>query len=1085
MAGERPINDADDLVTLTGTESFIALDNAEGLILVPAATLRAYINGLATAPTDILLDDATEGPEVDGAWEVAEGQATGTELFTLTAVDSDAGDTHTFSIVSGNELGLFAIDGNKIEVADDIVAEDVASVTLGLQVTDSAGFTMAAPKEVTFLIRLVPAALPVLSAAAVLPVISPTVANEFLATAPTFTADEDDTVYDHQWMIDLTVEIVSATSLAYVPVEGDVGRKLRLRTRATARGQPPVETFSAETLVVVAGSGPTITALVASDPTDTTILLRHPAQTDATRYQYRWRVSSLSYGSGVFLTPSNVDVQGSIKEIRVSGLTESTLYTFQYRWQKTDSTYSLWEETGSTSNQVGTTGVIAAPGSAPVLQTAPTLTQSTTGAPRPGTVIGGDNGVWLNNPTTMTFAYRYLRVDSAGTETAISSATSSTYTVVTGDIGFRIRREVTASNSVGPGEPHKSTPTEIVVAAPTSGIPSEGLQIELAPPNLIDPRTVSIGASNENTRTITISDLQDAIITAPSPTAGRRGRDYITGGAQKWCFGINFGAAMTRFRNFRGEQYVLGCEWDGRFAPEVDPFWIDTQIAANGLPHRVTRAGSRVLPPPGTWYSHSALFILSASCSGTGNWSISAVAPRGVRSAKLPERFDVLEIIGGTNVNARSRWIRIDTVTAVGGGNVDYTFTITGTDVTESRASNSPLLISTTYARTGYAIREFRCNAGVIELEFVGIQNVESGSSGKGVILNQVYKANGDRFHRASTVYHITAWDSATQTATLQLRVGDTNVSGVNFTIPGSKVKAAYYDSRHFRLYDITPHADCIQVLDHSLPVEIRDLFNRRIFTYQVIRHNGKASLYRDWKNDTSRIDTYEMPEIFPCMLESQGLDMQNYGATLGMIREWAGGTRWEPDEWRDLQSSQVSEPSMVWTDGTQTAVAFASGANGSIGSSGSIAKWTDIGDENIAPGEAYTNTYTFAMTEADAAPSAVTFRRLTTADVRNAAQNTPLFEIFIAGPRRGIVYNVTLTDTSGSRFQRHSIDGGLSRCIAKGATALAASTTYTTTMRIVSNAISGRTAGHTKDFTVTIITNSAGGIASVSAVAV
>lgn len=1084
MAGTRPVNEADELTTLTGGEEFLALSSADGLVTVPASVLRAYIAGVAAAPTDILLNGQSAGTGPDGAFEVSEGQAVGTALFTLTSVDPGETGTPTFSIVSGNDAGLFAINGDKLEVADDIDATAVSSVTLGLQVTDSDGFQMAAPKSVTLLIRLVPAALPVLQTAAVLPSIPPAVGVEFRATAPVFTADAADTIYEHQWMIDLTTEIVGATGLAYIPEEAEVGRRYRLRTRARARGRPVVEVFSAESQPVVQGSGPTITSLVASDPTATTVVLRHPAQPDAVRYQYRWRVGTLNYGSPVFLDTVPFDALGTIRETLVTGLTESTLYTFQVRWQRPDGTYSAWNDPGTVSNQIGTTALTAPPSSVPTLITAPTTTFSTAGAPRPGTVMGGSNGVWDNNPSAQSFTYRYLRVDGAGAETVISGATGAAYTIVTADVGFRLIREVTASNSVGAGTPHKSTPSEVVQPAPTTSTPSGAFQIELPPPNLDNPRTVSLGASTTGTRQISVSPLQDHIFTAPNPTVGRRGRDYITGGANAWVEGINFEMAMLQFLHFRGEKFIWRCEWDARFGPEADNLWIRTTIPADGLQPKVTRAASRIVAPPGTWFSHSSLYVTTASCSSAGLWTMTATAHRGVESAKLPQVGEVLEIVGGRNTAARGRWIRISTVSWTGGGGVDFVFTITGVDVTEGRPSTSPLAISTWDARTAYAVREFRCQAGVLTLQMAGMGTVLAGSQGRGFILNQVWLNESTKFYRANTVYHITAWDAETQTATLQLRLGDSAVTGQNFVIPGSRVKAAYYDSRHLKPFDTTLHSDTLQLHPESNPVELRELLLRRIFAYQVRMTSGRASLYREWNCETSRVDTYDMPEIFPVMLQSNGLDMQTYGSTLGNISEFAGNTRWAPDPWRSLAESQVAEPAMPFTDGTQTAVGYPAGSGAAIGVTGSILVWTDVENEVIGPGEALTHPWTFAFAEADAAPSGIQWRLLTTADVRNAAANTPLAErLRIIAPRRGLIHTVTLVDTAGGRFQTHTVDGGPSRCIAKGATALAASTTYNPVIRIVtSSPLAGHTTGFTTDFNLTITTNSAGGIASISA---
>lgn len=1055
------IEDGDALLTQRGEE----------IVRVPVPVLQALFGAIASAPRGILLNNLENGPNPDGTFSIQEKLTVGTELFELRAIDFDVADTHTFTLISSTPPGLVEIDGDSLKVANTIDAAVVSSIVLSLQVTDQAGLSLLAPKVVTLRVEETPAAVPVMLTPPILPETAPTVGNEFRATLPTWTADPR-TIFDHQWMIDLIIPVSGAMAAGINPDTTHVGRRYRLRTTATAPGRTPVIVFSDESLPVEEGAGALYPGLTAISATHNSVLLRFPAQ-ETSAYRFRWKVGAGSYTSPVAITVADFDVAGTVKEVVVANLTNSaTAHAFQHQWQLPDGSWSAYQPN---DDSVSITLAAAPPAvnTAPTLTANPTLAISTLGAPQPGTVISVSSGAATGHPTAMTTTYRALR-----NRVAISGATSASYTAAEADIGSRLSYEVRISNGIAPDIVFLTPETDLVVEAPPApGTGSGTTVIELAPPNLDCPLQVSLGPSTDFIRTIPNSAggniYQDAIISAPNPTAGRRGRDYVRGYANKWVLPTNFEAAMFRPINGRGETYMFGPEWDGRFAPEVDPTWVDTQVPEEGLPHRITRVGGWILTAPGTWYSHNSIFVNSAQCTAAGVWSLSGSAHRALASAKIPEVGEVIEIVGGRNVAARRRWIRIDTLSSTGGGDRDFAFTITGTDVTEGLPT-SQLAISTTHARTAYAVREFRCASGVLTLRFVSLRTV---STDRGVILNQVYRASVVKFYEACDVYHISAWNAATQTATLEMRTPRAAVTGINFTIPGSQLLCSYYDSRHRKPFDVTNHADAIQVLDHSLPVEIRDIKMRVRWTYQYLRHNGRCKFLRLSEVDSGRLDQFEFPEVFPVMNNSQGLDLQSYGATLGMIRQF-NDVRWEPDPWRDLVASQPAEPAMQWVDVTETAVRFAPGSSAAVGTTGVITKWNGVG-ERVSKGQSYTRNYTFDMPQADAPPSGVNLRIMTgTTDVRSVAANTPLLERFIQGPRRGIIYDVSMPNTAGGRLQLHTANGGKTRCVARGTAAMTAGT-YTFSLRITSNPIAGRTVGHDVTFECTMTVNSSGVITS------
>ena len=80
------------------------------------------------APTDILLSGAT----------IPENEPAGTSIGTLSAVDPDAGDTHTFTVVAaaGTDFASFAISGNSLNSAAAFDFETKSSYTVTIEVSD-------------------------------------------------------------------------------------------------------------------------------------------------------------------------------------------------------------------------------------------------------------------------------------------------------------------------------------------------------------------------------------------------------------------------------------------------------------------------------------------------------------------------------------------------------------------------------------------------------------------------------------------------------------------------------------------------------------------------------------------------------------------------------------------------------------------------------------------------------------------------------------------------------------------------------------------------------------------------------------
>jgi len=106
-----------------------ATDNHNASFEKPLTVTVADAND---APTDITLSKAS----------VLENQPVGTQVGLISAVDQDAGDTHSYNLVSGSgstDNAFFTINGNQLRTANVFDAETKNTCSIRLRATDSAG----------------------------------------------------------------------------------------------------------------------------------------------------------------------------------------------------------------------------------------------------------------------------------------------------------------------------------------------------------------------------------------------------------------------------------------------------------------------------------------------------------------------------------------------------------------------------------------------------------------------------------------------------------------------------------------------------------------------------------------------------------------------------------------------------------------------------------------------------------------------------------------------------------------------------------------------------------------------------------
>lgn len=120
---------------------------------------------------------------------------------------------------------------------------------------------------------------------------------------------------------------------------------------------------------------------------------------------------------------------------------------------------------GSTGNLTSANFInVAVTASAPVNTTAPTVSGGTT----VGSILTHSGDTWTGSPTP-TFTYAWQRSVSMGAWTAISGATSASYTLVSADAGNRVRLVKTGTNASGSASATSNIITVEAETGPTAG----------------------------------------------------------------------------------------------------------------------------------------------------------------------------------------------------------------------------------------------------------------------------------------------------------------------------------------------------------------------------------------------------------------------------------------------------------------------------------------------------------------------------------------------------------------------------------------------------------------------------------------
>ena len=167
-----------------------------------------------------------------------------------------------------------------------------------------------------------------------------------------------------------------------------------------------------------------------------------------TDYDYRYQVKS---------TPGWTEVTNTTitaLSATITELAEDTEYEVQVRATNDEGT-SGWSDSDSASTAITNTPATGAPTITGTAQVGQTLTAGTT-------AIMDAEGL-----TSVSYTYQWIRVDG-GTETNISGATASTYTLVAADQGTTIKVTVSFTDDASNAETLTSAATAAVSAAPNT-----------------------------------------------------------------------------------------------------------------------------------------------------------------------------------------------------------------------------------------------------------------------------------------------------------------------------------------------------------------------------------------------------------------------------------------------------------------------------------------------------------------------------------------------------------------------------------------------------------------------------------------
>ncbi len=347
-----------------------------------------------------------------------------------------------------------------------LTSADVGSTIRGVVTATNGG---GSTQSTTTQSAVVTAAPPVNT---VVPVVSGTATDGLVLSSTTGTWTGTPTItYAYQWQRcnaagASCADIASATASTYTAVSADVGNTLRSKVTGTNAGGNS-SAFSVVTGVVAAAPPVnTVVPVVSGTARDGLVLSSTTGTwtgTPTITYAYQWQRCNAAGASCVDIAAATASTYTAVSADVGNTLRSKVTGT---------------NAGGNSSAFSVVTGVVAA--APPVNTVVPVVS----GTARDGLVLSSTTGTWTGTPT-ITYAYQWQRCNAAGASCVdIASATASTYTAVSADVGNTLRSKVTGTNAGGNSSAF-SVVTVVVAAAPpvntvvpvVSGTATDGLTL--------------------------------------------------------------------------------------------------------------------------------------------------------------------------------------------------------------------------------------------------------------------------------------------------------------------------------------------------------------------------------------------------------------------------------------------------------------------------------------------------------------------------------------------------------------------------------------------------------------------------------
>ena len=485
-AGTTAIMDADGLTSVSYTYQWIgvATDNTETNIASATAstyTLVAADQGTTVKVTVRFTDDANNPETRTSAATAAVSAApntlaTGAPTITGTAQVGQTLTASTTGIADANGLTTpnYTYQWIRVDGTDEA---DIASANSSTYPLGAADLGTTLKVRVTFADdlghteTLTSAATATVSAAAnTLATGAPTITGtaqvgQTLTAGTTAIMDADGLTsvsYTYQWIGVATdnteTNIASATASTYTLVAADQGTTVKVTVRFTDDANNPETRTSAATATVSAAANtlatgaPTITgtAQVGQTLTAGTTAIMDADGLTSVSYTYQW-----------------IRVATDNTETNISSATAST-YTLVAADQGTTVkvTVSFTDDANNPETRTSAATATVSAAANTLATGAPTITGTAqVGQP----LTAGTTAIMdADGLTSVSYTYQWIRVATDNTETNISSATASTYTLVAADQGTTVKVTVSFTDDANNPETRTSAATATVSAAPNT-----------------------------------------------------------------------------------------------------------------------------------------------------------------------------------------------------------------------------------------------------------------------------------------------------------------------------------------------------------------------------------------------------------------------------------------------------------------------------------------------------------------------------------------------------------------------------------------------------------------------------------------